>query len=38
MAKWGTVNPPKESGRYLLFSDGTVYIAKRVEYPKNNWY
>lgn len=38
MAKWGTVNPPKEVGRYLISSDGTVYIAKRVEYPKNNWF
>lgn len=38
MAKWGTVNPPKKSGRYLISSNGTVYIAKRVEYPKNNWF
>lgn len=38
MAKWGTKNPPKETGRYLISCDGTVYIADRIEYPKGKWY
>lgn len=38
MAKWGTVNPPKQRGRYLISCGDTVYIADRTEYPKGNWY
>ena len=37
MAKWGTVNPPKETGEYLISCYGTVYIADRIEYPKGYW-
>ncbi len=35
---WGTKEPPKKMGRYLISSNGTVYIAERTEYPKGNWF
>lgn len=43
MAKWGTKNPPKHKGRYLVtvyddFFGYTVRQADRCEYPKGNWY
>lgn len=38
MAKWGTKNPPKKRGRYLVTYQGTVRQADRCEYPKGNWY
>lgn len=42
MAKWGTKNPPKKEGNYLVTAKThfgvQVRQAKRVEYPKGNWY
>lgn len=41
MAVWGTKNPPKKEGMYLVTVKtpwGTqVRQATRDEYPKNNW-
>jgi len=41
MAQWGTKNPPKRRGRYLITLETSfgrqVRQADRVEYPKGNW-
>ena len=41
MAKWGTKNPPRKKGRYLVTlvtSFGRqVRQADRYEYPQGNW-
>lgn len=41
MSKWGTANPPKTKGRYLVTLQTSfgrqVRIADRVEYPQGNW-
>jgi len=41
MANWGTKNPPKQRGRYLVtITTGfgnQVRQADRCEYPKGNW-
>lgn len=41
MAKWGTKNPPKKKGRYLVTIETSfgrqVRQADRYEYPKGNW-
>ena len=41
MAKWGTKNPPKKKGRYLVTINTSfgrqVRQADRREYPPGNW-
>lgn len=42
MAKWGIKNPPKNNEMYLVTIKAPFGIqvrqAKRVEYPKGNWF
>lgn len=41
MAKWGTQNPPKKRGYYLVTLKTSfgrqVRQAERTEYPEGNW-